>query len=247
MPRSNEEASSKRLLTVACCVLTWMLCAQASSADTIFFDDFNDGNAGDGMPVTWVPGSGTWNASSGDYVATSSLPRISRVPDHVLGDTSVRAQARVVGNVGATIAVRRTRVNQGYAGVIRADGSMAIARVDGAVPVSLGSAVVQFNPVKQDVMLQFDAFGNKLSLWAWPVGEPMPNEPQVVAFDNTYAEGPVGLISSGFTGLPSDSTTFRFVHVAKTHIPEPSTFVLMRLGVCGLLYARRAMHLKSRR
>ena len=247
MPRANEEASSKRLLIVACCVLTWMICAQAASADTIFFEDFNDGNAGDGKPVTWARGSGTWHASSGDYVATGSLPRISRVPDHVLGDTSVRTQARVVGNVGATIAVRRPRVNQGYAGVIRPDGSMTIARVDGAVPVALGSAVVPFNPVQQDVMLQFDAFGNKLSLWAWPVGEAMPNEPQVVAFDNTYAEGPVGLISSGFAGIPSDSTTYRFIHVADTHIPEPSTFVLMRLGVCGLLYARRAMHLQSQR
>ena len=88
-------------------------------------------------------------------------------------------------------------------------------------------------------MLQFDAFGDKLSLWAWPVGQPMPNEPQVVAFDNTYAEGPVGLISASSAGGPSDSTTFRFVHVANTHIPEPSTFVLMSLGGCGLLYARR--------
>jgi hypothetical protein len=247
MPRANEEASSKRLLIVACCVLTWMKCAQAASADTIFFEDFNDGNAGDGMPVTWVPGSGTWHASSGDYVATGSLPRISRVPDHVLGDTSVRAQARVVGNVEAGLLVRRKMFKRGYAGVIRPDGSMAIARVDGALPVPLASAVVLFNPVQQDVMLQFDAFGDKLSLWAWPVGQSMPKEPQVVAFDDTYAEGPVGLLSAGPTGGRSDSTTFRFVHVANTHIPEPSTFVLMRLGVCGLLYARRAMHLQSQR
>ena len=67
----------------------------------------------------------------------------------------------------------------------------------------------------------------------------MPDQPQVVAFDNTYAEGPAGLISAGFAGGPSDSTTFRFVHVANTHIPEPSTFVLMSLGGFGLLYARR--------
>jgi hypothetical protein len=248
MPRANEEASSKRLLTVACCVLIWMLSAQAASAGMVFFDDFDDGNAGDGMPVTWVPGSGTWDASSGDYVATGSLPRVSRVTDHVLGDTSVRAQARVVGNVEAGLLVRRKMFKRGYAGVIRPDGSMAIARVDGAVPVALGSAVVPFNPLDQDVMLQFDAIGDTLSLWAWPVGQPMPNEPQIVAFDNTYAEGPVGLISAGFAAVPSDSTTFRFVQVADAHIvPEPSTFVLMILGVCGLLYARRAMHLQSQR
>ena len=45
-------------VTIVCCVLTSMLCARAVSAGTIFFDDFNDGNAGDGTPVTWVPGSG---------------------------------------------------------------------------------------------------------------------------------------------------------------------------------------------
>jgi hypothetical protein len=100
---------------------------------------------------------------------------------------------------------------------------MTIARVDGDgdIPIHLASAVVSFNPVQQDVMLQFDAFGDKLSLWAWPVGQPMPTEPQVVAFDNTYAQGPVGLISSSAAGLPSDSTTYRFVHVADTHLTAP--------------------------
>jgi hypothetical protein len=248
MAHANRLKCSKLLLVMACCALTSILCAPATSAEKDFFDDFDDGNAGDGKPVTWVPGSGTWDASSGDYVATGSLPRVSRVPDRVFGNTSVRAQVRVMGNIDAALAVRRPMVNQGYAGAIRPDGSMAIARVDGAVPVALGSAVVPFNPLDQDVMLQFDAIGDTLSLWAWPVGQPMPNEPQIVAFDNTYAEGPVGLISAGFAAVPSDSTTFRFVQVADAHIvPEPSTFVLMILGVCGLLYARRAMHLQSQR
>src|SRR5215212_711121 len=188
-----------------------MLCTRAASAARIFLDDFNDGNAGDGTPVTWVPGSGTWDASSGDYVATGSFPRVSRVLEHVLSDTSARTQARVVGNVAVNLAVRRPGVNEGYAGVIRPDGSMTIARFGVGAPVALGSAVVPFNPVQQDVMLQFDAFGDKLSLWAWPVGQPMPNEPQLVAFDNSYPQGPVGLISSSAAGLPSDSTTYRFI------------------------------------
>ena len=225
--------------TIVCCVLTSLLCARAASAAPVFLDDFNDGNAGDGTPVTWVPGSGTWDASSGDYVATGSLPRVSRVLEHVLGDTSARTQARVVGNVAANLAVRRPGVNEGYAGVIRPDGSMTIARFGVGAPVALGSAVVPFNPVQQDVILQFDAFGDKLSLWAWPVGQSMPTEPQVVAFDNAFAEGPVGLISSSAAALPSDSTTYRFIQVADTHIPEPSTFVLMSLAGCCLLCARR--------
>jgi hypothetical protein len=117
---------------------------------------------------------------------------------------------------------------------------MAIARLDGVpLPVILGTADIPFNAVQQDVMLQFDAFGDKLSLWAWPVGESMPVEPHVVAFDNTYPEGPTGLISAAFAAAPSDSTTFRFLHVSNTHIPEPSTLVLMSLGGFVLLYAHR--------
>jgi hypothetical protein len=70
----------------------------------------------------------------------------------------------------------------------------------------------------------------------------MPNEPQIVAFDNTYAKGHPGLISPAFAAGASDSTTFRFVEVANTHIsdvPEPSTCALMSLAGCGLLSARR--------
>jgi hypothetical protein len=230
-------------VTIVCCVLTSMLSARAASAAEIFFDDFNDRNAQDGSPVTWAPSSGTWDAASGDYVATGSIPRVSRVLAHVLGDTSARAQVRVTGTIGAAIALRRPTPLVGYAGEMRANGTMGIARLDGvAVPVALGSAVVPFNPVEQDVMLQFDAFGNKLSLWAWPVGEPMPNEPQIVAFCDTYATGPTGLISAAFVAGASDSTTFRFLQVANTHIPavpEPSTVVLMSLASCGLLHARR--------
>ena len=76
-----------------------MMSVQAASADTIFFDNFNDRNAGDGIPVTWAPSLGTWDASSGDYVATGSIPRVSLATDHVLGDTSVRAQVRVTGTL----------------------------------------------------------------------------------------------------------------------------------------------------
>jgi hypothetical protein len=101
----------------------------------------------------------------------------------------------------------------------------------------LGTSVVPFNPVTQDVLLQFDAIGNKFSLWAWPVGQSMPNQPQIVAFDSTYAQGYAGLTSPGPTASPSDATTFRFIEVAS--VPEPSTFMLMSLAGCGLLSARR--------
>ena len=80
------------------------------------------------LPVTWVPGLGTWNASSGDYVATGSVPRVSRVPAHVLGDTSVRAQVRVVGNINAVLGLRRPMPLVGYAGEIQPNGTLQIAQ-----------------------------------------------------------------------------------------------------------------------
>ena len=108
------------------------------------------------------------------------------------------------------------------------------------MPVRLGTSAVPFNPVSQDVLLQFDAFGNKLSLWAWRLGEPMPIEPQLVAFDNTYAQGLPGLISPSPAASASDSTTFRFAQISDTHIvPEPSPILLTGLAGCALLSARR--------
>src|SRR5437764_11162823 len=103
-------------MTIVCCVLSAVFCARAASAAEIFRDDFNAHNAQDGSPVTWAPGLGTWDASSGDYVATGSIPRVSLVPAFVLSDTSARTVARVTGTVGASIAVRRSTPLVGYAG-----------------------------------------------------------------------------------------------------------------------------------
>jgi len=217
-----------------------LLCARAGSAGPVYSDDFNDGNAQDGTPLTWSPGPGTWDASSGDYVATGSLPRVALVPAYVLTDTSIRAQVRVTGNVNAGLALRRPQFLLGYAGEIQTNGTLAISRKDGPdAPVRLGTSTVPFNPVAQDVMLQFDAIGSTLSLWAWRVGEPMPIAPQVVASDTTYAQGLAGFVSASATAVESDRTTFRFVEVADTHIvPEPSALLLVSLAGCGLLSAR---------
>jgi len=207
-------------------------------ANTVFFDDFNDGDAGDGMPVTWAPERGTWDASSGDYVASDPMQivSISLVPEYnTLGETSVRTQVSAIGTTGLGPGVRRAPGPFGYVGFIDVDGTLGINRVDGApAAIELASSVVPFNAVDKDVMLQIDAIGNELSLWAWPVGDPMPDAPQLVVSDSTYATGAVGLIS--VTDNPSNSSgTFRFVHVADMHIPEPSTTTLVGMAGLGLL------------
>jgi hypothetical protein len=152
---------------VALCLFAWLTCGLAATAETIFVDRFVDGNAEDGIPATWVPQLGAWDASTGDYVASGPSPKITLVPEHVLTDTSIRAQVRAGGNVGVGLGVRRGLGPVGYAGVLLPDGTLGFNRVDGApVPVILGFARVPLNLMEQDVMLQVDAFGSELSIWA---------------------------------------------------------------------------------
>lgn len=246
-------SSSRQIVTlagravVACLLFGATMVTQYSSAETIFFDDFNDGDAEDGSPVAWTPYSGTWDSSSGDYVATGPIPRVALAADHDLHGTSTRAQVAVDGNIGASLAVRRPSALSGYAGQILPEGSgglVAIVRVDGApIPTILGTAAVPFNPMDNDVMIQLDAFGDELSLWAWPVGESMPGEPALQVVDDTYANGAVGLIAARAGGDPNASATFRFIRVADAHIPEPSTVLQALIGAFGLiaLSMRRAL------
>lgn len=223
--------------TIAAWVLGSLMFGQVSKAESIFVDTFDDRDAEDGTPVTWVPQIGTWDASRSDYVASDPSLNISVVPDYALGDTSIRAQVRASGNKAVGVQVRRGLATVGYSGLILPDGTIGFVRADGApVPTILGESVVPFNALDQDVMLQVDAIGNELSLWAWPVGATMPSNPQVVVSDSTYETGIVGVVSVPPIGEdPSPFPgTFRFVHVADTHIPEPSTLVLALLAAVAL-------------
>lgn len=230
--------------TIASSILACLACTQTASANTIFFDTFNDGSAADGMPVTWVSQTGTWDASSSDYVSTGNGIRRSLIPALDLADTSVRARVRLDGDPSQTIAlgvgIRRATGPFGYAADIVSDGTIGLYRVDGTpTPNALATTVVPFETVGQDLLLQVDAMGDELSMWVWPVGEPMPTDPQVAVADSTYSSGSVGVL-----GLSFDAThdaTFRFVHVADTHIPEPSSCLLAMVGVGSVLIVTRRL------
>ena len=51
---------------------------------------------------------------------------------------------------------------------------------------------LDFDPVG-DVMMQFQAVGDDLSLWVWPAGTDQPQEPVATAEDATWTDGTVGL------------------------------------------------------
>jgi hypothetical protein len=227
---------------VVCCVVA-LACAFPASGDTIFRDTFNDGNAEDGVPIAWEPVvpafPGDYDASSGDFLlipppgGAQADFMAAMVRDVVVSDMSVRARVTRlqdppmatswVGILGRVTPVDPGRAGDEYAGYeahIGASGDLDLVRYDSDSPggVTLDSKTVPFDVKEEDVLLQFDAFGNSLRVWAWRPGDMMPPNPQIDIVDATYASGAI-VVSS--TDGPNDDSigVFRFVHVADTHIP----------------------------
>ena len=104
---------------VLCVALATLWFAADVNADhgpgaDIFFDDFEDGSATDGNPVTWTLApsrSGNREVRDGNYILSRpdgpTGTVASRVPEHVLMDTSIRAQLSVnrIGLSAASIGV----------------------------------------------------------------------------------------------------------------------------------------------
>jgi hypothetical protein len=222
------------------------LCACAS-ADTIFFDDFSDGNAADGMPVTWAPLAGfpgTFDASSGDYVLSpSNRAIVATVPDLILGDVSIRAQARMLESPatrGGVELIARGNIASvtGYLAGLNNEGRLYIRQT--GVTDELAFAETDLRLLEEDIIMQFDAFGSSLILWAWPADEPMPAAPLITATNSSYPQGVVGIDYFSVEAIPPlGSGVFRFVHVADMPIPEPSSAVFVLVGSWAAVAIRK--------
>ena len=243
--------------SVAACFLAVAMCAGAS-ANTIFFDDFNDGNAVDGMPATWDPMvpqfPGTYDASSGDYRLTppprgATLSFMAALARSItVNDVSIRARVRKIqdtplDNEWIGIIARNNPANPSlpasayshYEAYLQRNGDLVILNRPGggSSNIELGRANVGLDVTTEDVLLQFDLFGNTLSARAWRPGEPMPGSAQVEVTDSAYASGGIALTS---TDGPNDSVgVFRYVHVADMSIPEPSAAALLLFGTCAAM------------
>jgi hypothetical protein len=176
-----------------------------------WFDDFNDGNAEDGNPVTWTYDEigftpGTYDASSGDY--TLSNPGGSN--DDILlptvnvnfTDVYVRTQAVVVpsmvpGQVGGTLGVV-ARWNpsslSGYGAILSNGAHLQLLRADGGGVTNLSE--VRNLPIDtiEDAMIELNVVGNLLSVYLWRPDEPKPTEPITTANDTMYTSGRAGIV-----------------------------------------------------
>jgi len=188
-----------------------------------WFDDFNDGSATDGMPLTWIenlglgnnnpPFPGDYNASSGDYVmtpppgdGTDESTMVSFVPT-AFSDLYIRTQGMVLpdpldpNNVGGNL-VLLGRLDpatvSGYLVYFDVSGNLNMQIIVGGVGTDIGTTFdAPFN-AGSEVFVEMNIVGDQLSAFAWEANDPngKPDEPQVTATDATFTSGLAGIAYS---------------------------------------------------
>lgn len=200
-------------------LLIGQLCAVACAAQVRaagWLDNFNDGNATDGNPVTWLEdlgGSGffpgSYDASSGDYVLDpapgSPTGQMSAlVPGMSFTDTYMRLQGIVLpdpndptmdgGNLVLTARIDPQTVS-GYLVYFDVSGNLNIQTLIQGQTQDIGTTFdAPFN-AGSEVVVEFNVVGNQLSAYAWLADDPAgkPAEPQVMATDDTFTSGIAGI------------------------------------------------------
>jgi hypothetical protein len=222
----------KTISLVLVLVLRLTLVGSVATGEIVFLDDFEDGSATDGAPVTWSPltgFTGSFDVIEGDFVMTrpSDIEEMySFVNQYTLADTSIRTQARLIGSNAwwlALLARANFAAPSAYVVLMKNNARLEIWRFGPSASSSwmLASANVGIDPRAQDVLLRFDVIGNELSAWAWREGEPMPPEPQVRTVHSEFATGVVGVAADLGSRLSNNDAIFRYVEVYELIPPSP--------------------------
>jgi hypothetical protein len=233
------------LIVSVCLALELTSFTAAQTAPLAFTDTFNDGNATDGNPVSWIGGS----VVNQDFRLSGTGVTYSLVAgSQDFGDVSIRTTARAhVDSLGTSNAfhflgpiARGTSNEQSFFwGGITTDRFLSVGTWQ---PFSQSGGIsTSLDPTTMDVDLQFDVVGNLLSLWAWSdaAGIPKPASPQVTWQSSLQLNaGSIGLSynANGGTGYV-DYRSFSVV-------PEPATGALLLVGAiaCGLWFVSSKTH-----
>ena len=213
--------TSTRVVAVGVAVL--FMAATVRGND--FLDDFEDGDARDGQPVSWQSGGccpGNFLVSAGDLVVFDNVRDdvvTGLLTDRVCeGDITVSTQVRFDGNVGITAHIGAGTTF--YWGVLRASGELLLRRSDDPdfTFTILGTVLLPEPDRRIDYTLQLEFRGDAVEFTAWPSDEPMP-APQISVVDPTYRSGTTGLTFFATDG----NAQARFRHYSvSTPIPVPA-------------------------
>ena len=175
-------------------------------------DDFNDGNAVDGNPVTWTFNEvgftpGMYDASSGDYVLSNpdgEGDNDSLLPTVAVNftNTYVRTQAAVLpgmlpDQVGGTVGVvaRWDPMSlSGYAAILSNGAHLELLMVAQGVPTDIAELDNLPIDTLTDAMIELNVVGDLLNVYLWRPGEQKPSEPTLTANDGTFEFGRAGLL-----------------------------------------------------
>jgi hypothetical protein len=222
--------------------LTWLVVASPAAPAFGWYDNFNDGNAEDGSPVTWQKTAATpgiYSATTGDYLLSAPGDAdgeeqgadfddnsvIASVADS-FEDTYVRTGAVVLpgpneGEVGGTLGVfaryDATTVS-GYTAILSNGGHLQLLKVAGGAPALLNQINGLEINTAADAIIQLDVIGDLLNVYLWRNGQPKPVEPILSWNDSDYTSGRAGVIHN-----ENDDNTigvFRFATAQNTPLPD---------------------------
>jgi hypothetical protein len=208
-----------------------------------WYDNFNDGNAKDGSPVTWAttPLPGVYSATTGDFLLSApgdadgeggadfdDNSLIASVNQNFPADVYVRTQALVLpgpneGELGGTLGVF-ARYNpatvSGYAAILSNGTDLQLLLVDGGAAFELDSFNIDVDTAA-DALIELDVIGDLLNVYAWRPGTAKPTEPVMTFNDSTFTSGVAGIVYN-----ENDDNTigvFRFVTASDAPLPAPVT------------------------
>jgi hypothetical protein len=204
------------------CVVVLLCLVSDSQGGEYFIDDFEDGNAEDGNPVTWVPQvpplhRGVREVVNGDYVITpTSAPgdyyfqSDSVVLGTVHDGVTIRTQARALDSAVDLesyylgVFARDTDGSSGVWAAIADNGRLTIGAFNTALyEENLWSIESTLDPTQTDVRLKFDVFEDAAALTAWAAGTNRPDAQLLVTLPAYVAdEGRIG----AWVGNVSDSS-----------------------------------------
>ncbi len=176
-----------------------------------FIDDFEDGDAMDGMPVTWTASppfdTGQFEVIDGAYVITPGFVSSegyyesdAKVANRTFGDVSLRTQIHVLG-IGTSYTGFWARYNgdddSGVWAAVREGGRLLVGAYNETLDLKDSwEASSSISPVVDDLNLQFNLLGNRAELYAWRSGHARPISPQLIVPslpDYLSAEGSTGV------------------------------------------------------
>lgn len=182
-----------RALPILTLSLLWgATLAQGQKEVPFFEEDFADGNATDGSPVTWevLPTSGATGSAEVDrrsyILTTEGRSGISPIEPDLIGDVSIRVLLRGLSQEPHTIMVfarLQDEESDSYMAGVNEHGLTLWEGNGTPMPKMLTfSFSSTFNPWgDKDIYIQFDVRGKGLSLTAWPYGSKKPSRPQISA------------------------------------------------------------------